>query len=134
MTYFSIGQYAAEIERDALPHRIFCWPDTLTEVETRIIRNQIARGVGHIHDSGFLHRDLKPENIISAAELVLKVIDLGFALSTARENVSGVWGSDGFIALEVIGMKAHSRAMFIWSIGALFFIMLFDATQRLTKE
>ncbi|KAK3844903.1 MAG: kinase-like domain-containing protein [Linnemannia gamsii] len=107
---------------------------TLTEVETRIIGKQIASGVGHIHGCGFLHRDLKPENIIFAAGMVPKVIDLGFALSTARENVSAVWGSDGFIALEVIGMEAHSRAMDIWSIGAFFFIMLFDATQKLTKE
>ncbi|KAG0278144.1 Serine/threonine-protein kinase dclk1 [Linnemannia exigua] len=107
---------------------------TLTEIETKIIGKQIVRGVGHLHDCGFLHRDLKPENIVFAAGMVPKVIDLGFALRTAMTTVNGIWGTDGFIAPEVVAMREHSRAMDIWSIGALFFIMLFGAAPKLTKE
>ncbi|KAF9117925.1 hypothetical protein BGW39_001648, partial [Mortierella sp. 14UC] len=46
----------------------------------------------------------------------------------------GSVGSDGLIAPEIPGMKAHSAVMDIWLISALLFILLFNAASKLTKE
>ena len=40
---------------------------------------ELAQGVKHIHDRGFIHLDLKPENIFIDFEGVLKVGDFGLA-------------------------------------------------------
>lgn len=40
---------------------------------------EMARGLKHIHDSGFIHLDLKPANVLITFEGVLKIADFGMA-------------------------------------------------------
>ncbi|MCY3020686.1 MAG: serine/threonine-protein kinase, partial [Planctomycetota bacterium] len=42
---------------------------------------QVARGLQHAHEHGFIHRDIKPANIIIAADGVAKILDLGLSKS-----------------------------------------------------
>ena len=39
----------------------------------------VALGLGHLHDAGFVHRDLKPENLLIGANGYVKICDLGLA-------------------------------------------------------
>jgi serine/threonine-protein kinase len=48
------------------------------------IAMQVARGLKHAHEHGFIHRDIKPANVIVTPEGVAKILDLGLARSIAE--------------------------------------------------
>lgn len=66
------GQNLAELVRQdgALPVEIAC----------EVIR-QTALALQHMHDRSLMHRDVKPDNLMLSDDGVVKVIDLGLALS-----------------------------------------------------
>ena len=41
---------------------------------------QVADGLGHCHDRGYLHRDVKPQNIVVADEGPVRMIDFALAI------------------------------------------------------
>lgn len=47
---------------------------------------QIATGLQHAHEKGFIHRDIKPNNIMLSKERVIKILDLGLTRSIHAEN------------------------------------------------
>lgn len=47
---------------------------------------QLVRGLGSIHDAGFVHRDLSPSNVMVGRDGNIKIIDLGLALDNAQAS------------------------------------------------
>eukprot|EP01012_Entosiphon_sulcatum_P048827 TRINITY_DN67371_c0_g1_i1.p1 TRINITY_DN67371_c0_g1~~TRINITY_DN67371_c0_g1_i1.p1 ORF type:complete len:444 (+),score=59.40 TRINITY_DN67371_c0_g1_i1:130-1332(+) len=83
---------------------------------------QLARGLGHLHENGFLHRDLKPANVMLDTSNTVKIIDFGLSV---RERALRAGPSDGAIAgtpqymapeLLLEGQRPTAAAD-IWALG-----------------
>jgi serine/threonine-protein kinase len=67
---------------------------------------QVAAGLQHAHERGFVHRDIKPANLMRDRSGNVKILDMGLAQATSKENGSvrresdEVAGTADFIAPE----------------------------------
>jgi len=109
--------------------RVLPW-DKALEIVT-----QVARGLKHAHDHGFIHRDIKPPNIFITAEGVAKILDLGLSKnigdSTQSFNTqSGVaLGTPHYISPEQArGDKSIDGRTDIYSLGATFYHLVTGET------
>lgn len=92
------------------------------------IFNQVLRGVDVIHRNKIIHRDLKLENLfVRKTEkhgLVCKIGDFGlarFVEMTANSNC----GTQNYMAPEILHLVPYGQEVDVWSLGVLFFYMLF---------
>jgi len=91
---------------------------------------QVAAGLQHAHERGFIHRDIKPANLMRDRNGTIKILDMGLARATTPENGSGsrdsgeVAGTADFIAPEQgMNLATDSRAD-IYALGATFFTLI----------
>lgn len=93
---------------------------------------QVAEGLQHAHDAGFIHRDIKPANCLVDSQNVVKVLDLGLTLFKEEEGPSltiahneNVLGTADFLSPEqaINSHKVDSRAD-IYSLGCTFYYLL----------
>ncbi|MBA4191667.1 MAG: serine/threonine protein kinase [Planctomycetaceae bacterium] len=90
---------------------------------------QVAAGLQHAHERGFIHRDIKPANLMREKHGVVKILDLGLAHTTAEkgsENREGteVAGTAEYIAPEQgMNLSVDSRAD-IYSLGGTLFALI----------
>ena len=85
---------------------------------------EIALGLQHLHDMGFIYRDLKPENILMAQTGRCAISDLGLAVdvkSKKEGKVKGRAGTPGYWAPEVINKKPYNFACDWWGLGVCLF-------------
>jgi len=96
---------------------------------------QVLAGLDALHQDGIVHRDVKPDNIIVKRtlgdEVHVTLLDLGFAwvpparkLTGAPEPTRQVFGTDGFIAPELLGGGLPEPRNDLYSVGALMYTML----------
>jgi serine/threonine protein kinase len=90
---------------------------------------QVAAGLQHAHERGFVHRDIKPANLMRGKDGLVKILDMGLAHSptadgSAHPESVEVAGTADFLAPEQ-GMNhpTDSRAD-IYSLGATFFALI----------
>lgn len=99
-----------------------------TERDASEVVRQIFDAVAYLHDAGIVHRDLKPENLLYAtrtddSKIMLsdfglsKVTDEGATLKTAC-------GTPGYVAPEVLMQHPYGKAVDVWSIGVITYILL----------
>jgi len=83
----------------------------------------VARGLGHMHERGFVHADLKPTNILLTADRRPKVIDLGQAckIGTVKERIQG---TPGYMAPEQAHREAIGPATDVYNFGATMYWVL----------
>jgi len=88
---------------------------------------QVARGLEHAHNAGFIHRDVKPKNIMISNDGVVKIVDMGLARAVsdreAAESEQGkAYGTPYYISPEQIRgeVDVDFRAD-IYSLGATFY-------------
>ena len=67
------------------------------EVARRI--REVAAGLEHAHEQGFVHRDVKPSNLLIGAGDVTKVADFGLAREIDR-STTNMAGTHGYMAPE----------------------------------
>ena len=78
--------------------------------QTIAMATQAARALGHLHRQGVIHRDVKPANLHQGEDGVLRLLDLGVALS-GREPASARAlhaGTPSFINPEQWGFRLRS--------------------------
>ncbi len=85
----------------------------------------VLAGVAEIHRRHFIHRDLKPENILIGHDGSVKLCDFDLATSNAaRPAGSGLTGSPGYLAPEVILGENATPAADLFALGILLYEMI----------
>ncbi len=94
---------------------------------------QIAFGLQHAHDMGFIHRDIKPANLLVDRTGVVKILDLGLVRSeadaasmlTKQLDNKNILGTADYVAPEqaVDSSRVDVRAD-IYSLGATLYFLL----------
>lgn len=81
---------------------------------------QVARGLAHIHERGFVHADIKPNNILVDEDGSVKIIDLGqaCAIGTVKKRIQG---TPGYMAPEQAHRKKITPKTDIYNLGAMMY-------------
>jgi serine/threonine protein kinase len=106
-----------------------------TEAEARFHIRTIIKAVQFMHDQGVVHRDLKPENILLSdktanAQVLVADFGLGRFVSSADQKMDTVCGTHHYLAPELVKcdrgeLETYDKAVDVWGIGLIAFIMLF---------
>jgi serine/threonine protein kinase len=108
----------------------------LPETEVHHYMQQLMSVVIYLHDMGIAHRDLKPENIMFETKdpnSKLCVLDFGFAKRT-EETLETPIGTVQYLAPEVLQPGSYDKSVDIWSVGCIFYFMLFGKTPFLAPS
>eukprot|EP00297_Palpitomonas_bilix_P012234 CAMPEP_0113880712 /NCGR_PEP_ID=MMETSP0780_2-20120614/7944_1 /TAXON_ID=652834 /ORGANISM="Palpitomonas bilix" /LENGTH=319 /DNA_ID=CAMNT_0000867431 /DNA_START=110 /DNA_END=1069 /DNA_ORIENTATION=+ /assembly_acc=CAM_ASM_000599 len=94
----------------------------------KVIRETLT-AIKYLHDLGIVHRDLKPENLLYSTkdpvEQVIKIADFGLAKIVGDDSVmTTTCGTPGYVAPEVLMNKGYDKAVDLWSIGVILYILL----------
>ena len=65
-----------------------------------LISKDIAAGLKHIHDLGYIHRDIKPQNILLNTRMQAKISDFGLSITKVAAECTPS-GTPNYIAPEV---------------------------------
>jgi serine/threonine protein kinase len=81
------------------------------------IFEQVAKGLAHMHNKGFVHADMKPNNVVVSSGGVVKVIDLGqsCAANTVKKRIQG---TPDYIAPEQVHRRPITHKTDIYNLGA----------------
>lgn len=111
-----------------------CLRDSGTDECTRLLwAGDVATGLQHIHEKGFLHRDLATRNVLVSSERRCKVSDFG--LARALDEGDTYYRSRGgqlpvrWTAPEALEDRTFSRATDAWAFG----ITLFELWTKAAK-
>lgn len=98
-----------------------------TEKDASDLIRQVLEAVGYMHDQGVVHRDLKPENLLYySADEDSKIMISDFGLSKMEDSgiMATACGTPGYVAPEVLAQKPYGKAVDVWSIGVISYILL----------
>ena len=90
---------------------------------------QICRTLDFLHSKRIVHGDVKPSNILIAnspdGELTIKFTDFGFAEYGNTQESPRLKGSFPYLAPEIIRGEKHTPQADLYSVGILFYEILF---------
>lgn len=101
-----------------------------TEKDASSIVRQILLAVQYLHSEGVVHRDLKPENLLCEDDSTSKgihiyVADFGLSrLFQEDEQLTTYCGSPEYVAPEVLACAPYEKAVDLWSVGVITYILL----------
>ncbi|XP_055690101.1 calcium/calmodulin-dependent protein kinase type 1 isoform X2 [Lutzomyia longipalpis] len=98
-----------------------------TEKDASGLIRQVLEAVDYMHDQGVVHRDLKPENLLYySADDDSKIMISDFGLSKMEDSgiMATACGTPGYVAPEVLAQKPYGKAVDVWSIGVISYILL----------
>lgn len=83
----------------------------------------------YCHDFDIVHRDLKPENLLLTSkddDASIKLADFGFAkkIDVDSYGLTTACGTPGYVAPEILEGHAYGKAVDIWSVGVITYILL----------
>jgi Ca2+-binding EF-hand superfamily protein len=85
----------------------------------------LATAIRYLHSKGIIHRDIKPENVLITEEGTVKVTDFGLsALVPHSRMLDAPLGTVGYAAPEVLRSIPYDRAVDLWSLGAVTYVVL----------
>ncbi|KAL3982886.1 Calcium/calmodulin-dependent protein kinase type 1 [Acanthocheilonema viteae] len=100
---------------------------SFTERDASILMRQVLEAAAFMHENGVVHRDLKPENLLYYDQTEdSKIMISDFGLSKIEESgvMATACGTPGYVAPEVLQQKPYGKAVDIWSIGVITYILL----------
>jgi len=91
------------------------------------IFHQVAEGLAHMHERGFVHADMKPNNIVVSDTGQCKIIDLGQSckINTVKPRIQG---TPDYIAPEQVHRKPITPRTDIYNLGATMYWVLTKRT------
>ncbi|XP_056645750.1 calcium/calmodulin-dependent protein kinase type 1 [Diorhabda sublineata] len=98
-----------------------------TEKDAADLIRQVLEAVDYMHDQGVVHRDLKPENLLYySPDEDSKIMISDFGLSKMEDSgiMATACGTPGYVAPEVLAQKPYGKAVDVWSIGVISYILL----------
>lgn len=104
--------------------------EPLKEKQARSILKDIIRGLDDLAKCKIIHRDLKPENILIHNNN-FKIADFGLAKCVENfqnQILSSLVGSPLYMAPQVIQEEHYTSKCDIWSLGVIYYEMLFGKT------
>jgi nucleoside phosphorylase len=109
-----------------------------SEEDTKLVTQQLLRGLAIMHSSHITHRDLKPQNVFLVSRGPpprVKIGDFGISKrvpegSSSRMNTA--FSTQGYTALEVTNGEQHTTAVDLWSLACLIYRMVIG--KRLFKS
>ena len=127
--------------------------DILTEDEAKFYTAELILAIENIHKLDCIHRDIKPDNVLIDKTGHIKLSDFGLAKvspkifeinnnnnenidfkpDTHQKNYSCV-GTAYYVAPEVLKKKGYGPEVDWWSVGVIFFEMLFGYAPFHSKE
>ncbi|CAG9864423.1 unnamed protein product [Phyllotreta striolata] len=98
------------------------------------ILRQATFGLKHLHSLGIVHRDIKPHNVLISVpdnngQIRVMISDFGLCkkLQTGKISFSrrsGITGTDGWIAPEMLNRERTTYAVDLFSLGCLYYYVL----------
>jgi serine/threonine protein kinase len=92
---------------------------------------QVAQGMAHFHDKGWIHKDLKPDNILFSKSAELRIIDFSLSAKLKQGMLSNlgmgkklIQGTRTYMAPEQIRCKKLGAYTDIYNFGIAIFEML----------
>lgn len=87
----------------------------------------ILNGISYLHSKGICYLDIKSENVLFSFDGAPKISDFGLSkiLSESEDNISPC-GTTDYVSYEMVCGRQYSLKTDIWSIGVLFYEMLFN--------
>ncbi|KAK8404718.1 hypothetical protein O3P69_007759 [Scylla paramamosain] len=98
-----------------------------TEKDAADLIRQVLEAVDYMHEQGVVHRDLKPENLLYfSQDEDSKIMISDFGLSKMEDSgiMATACGTPGYVAPEVLAQKPYGKAVDVWSIGVIAYILL----------
>nr|CAD7196651.1 unnamed protein product [Timema douglasi] len=98
-----------------------------TEKDASDLIRQVLEAVDYMHEQGVVHRDLKPENLLYySQDEDSKIMISDFGLSKMEDSgvMATACGTPGYVAPEVLAQKPYGKAVDVWSIGVISYILL----------
>ncbi len=87
------------------------------------ICKQVADGLCHMHQKGFVHADIKPNNILVAGKNAVKIIDFGQSCTTGTIK-QRIQGTPDYIAPEQVLRKEITPLTDVFNFGATMYWLL----------
>ncbi|KAH8371713.1 hypothetical protein KR093_008618 [Drosophila rubida] len=98
-----------------------------SERDASQLLKQLFEAVDYLHQHGVVHRDLKPENLLYDTpdeDSKIMITDFGFARMDNSGTMKTECGTPGYAAPEVIAKVAYGKAVDVWSLGVIAYILL----------
>lgn len=108
----------------------------LAESECVLFFKHICEGFKDLNKKNIIHRDIKPANLL-LHEKSIKISDFGFARSLDNTQVPGKYtrlGSPLYMAPQILEGKYFNGKCDVWSVGIVFYEMLYEATPWMAKD
>ncbi|XP_059165367.1 leucine-rich repeat serine/threonine-protein kinase 1-like [Physella acuta] len=94
---------------------------------------QVCSGLSYLHSCNIIYRDLKPDNILVMsldvdAPINVKLSDYGISKFSTLQGLSGLFGTPGYMAPEVMDRLAYTSKVDIYSFGIVMLEVLTGVT------
>ena len=99
----------------------------IKEQRAKKLFSQIVKGISYCHKKNIFHRDIKLENILVLKDDTVKIIDFGFGIKCNRDTLQKLFcGTPSYMAPEIVKKDKYIACYSdIWSLGVLFYALLF---------
>ena len=99
----------------------------IKEPRAKKLFSKVVQGINYCHQINIFHRDIKLENILVLKDDSVKIIDFGFGIICKPDTYQKLFcGTKSYMPPEIVKKEKYIACYSdIWSLGVLFYAMLF---------